>query len=221
MPRPPLFSISADSIPRVRDLLREMPFELATNARDVFERTLKAYKVEMVARSTSGPLIRQTGRLARSWGPADGNMATGDRLSNLQAFLASFSDRKSFLHEFGGTVFPAKGSRSWIFIPTDNNRKINGTAIYTPSQVLSAGGTYYNRRKEARSGEQQIYAVIQGKTSPAWNLLLNANRQPMFIQVKRAVYQAQLGFYDAGAKYEQRLVPRLADLVVDYWKTAA
>jgi hypothetical protein len=205
----------------VQRLLKDMPFVYADRARGVLEATLQAYKREMVARSTSGPIYRQTGKLARSWGPKDGEMATGDTIKTLSAYIATFSDTKALRLEQGGTVYPKGGQRSWIFIPTDNNRKFNGTAVKAPATVLKEGGRFYNRTKETRAGQKIIFAVIQGKTSLAWNLLLNANDDPMFIMTKSATYQPMLGFMDAGEKHVQRIIPRLADLVVDYWRTAA
>lgn len=217
MARKPLVVVTSAQMPEVRRLLAQLPSFLTEDARAEFETVLSRYKTEMVARSTSGPVYRQTGRLARSWG----YKVDGDRLSTLSSFIASFSDVKAAILEQGGMVYPKGGSRSWIFIPTDKNRKFNGTAIRTPRQVLDAGGRYYNRTKETRAGQKIIFAVIQGKTSLAWNLLLNAEDEPMFIMAKHATYVPLLGFISTGDKYEKQIVPRLADLVVEYWKTAA
>jgi hypothetical protein len=216
----PRFSITSEDLPKVAGLMRQLPSWYAGQVKTLFESRLAAFKTEMVARSTSGPLYRQTGRLAGSWS----GKVEGETLGTLSAFMASYTDQKSYLHEFGGTVTPKTGSRSWIFIPTDPNRKVNGTAIKSVSQVIDEGGDFINRlSRQFREGETIIapQAVINGKPSTAWNLVIDKSNVPMFIQVKYAVYRAQLGFFDAGVKHGERMVGKLADFVVDYWKTAA
>lgn len=216
----PKFSITAEDLPKVREQLAQLPSWYTDQVKGLFNERLAAYKTEMVARSTSGPIYRQTGKLAGSFY----YKVEGDTLNTLSAWHASLSQTKVYTLEFGGTIFPPNGSLSWIFIPTDPNRRGDGRAIKTPKQVLDEGGRFINRfHTEFREGGKIIapQAVINGQLSPAWNLLIDRSNVPMFIQTKRAVYQPMLGFFDAGVKHADRMTGKLADFVVEYWRFAA
>ncbi len=216
----PRFSITAEDLPNVREQMLQLPRWYTGQVTELLRQRLAAYKTEMVARSTAGPVYRQTGRLARSYGFT----VEGETLGTLSAFLASYSDTKVYTLEFGGTIYPKGGNLAWIFIPTDVNRKFNKTAIKTPTQVINEGGSYINRfHRRFREGDTNIapQAVIDGKLSPAWNLLIDKSNVPMFIQTKYIVHTARLGFFDTGVKHADRISSKMANFVVDYWQTAA
>ena len=215
MANKPGITFRSDALPKIRDLIRQFPFEYFDGVKADFDKQGTAYQKEMVARSSTGPVYERTGRLKRSWRYE----FEGGSLKTLQASVVSYSDSKVLTLEFGGTKkAPYPG---WFFIPTDSNRTLAGRTIKSVTQVRNEGGRFINRSKERRDGPPSPPAVIYGETWRAWNLLVSADRVPMFAQTKTITHKAMLGFRETGDKYAGRIVQRLADRVVDVWRAAS
>lgn len=217
---PKRFSVQAANVVNLQRALREYPDFMVDAMKSDLKEELSVYKAEMVKRSSNppGPIAegagvhKQTGRLARSYGV----VLEGTKLSDLKAVVASFADRKAPLLELGGTV-TAK-TEKWIFIPTDPNRFPSGLAVQKPGQVLDAGGYFVNLK--SRKWRETFFrrAIIDGKASPAWNLLVANTDTPFFIMSKSAQYRPLLGMVKASEKYANLLPAVISDRAVKYWQ---
>jgi hypothetical protein len=164
----------------------------------------------------------QTGRLKGSWGVA----VSGSSIADLKGAAFSFAGVKAPRLELGGDVPAPRGTgptSGWIFIPTDINRRPDGSAILSPGEVISGGSLYVNRHR--RQWQNVPPATIDGQDSPAWNLLVDRNRFALqqwaarFIMVKKAHYRPLLGFYESGGEFGRNVLPgKLADASVKAWK---
>lgn len=228
---PKRFFIDAGSVQRLKQALVEFPPAFFDAGRIEFFDQLGILKEQMVKRSSNPPgpipegegVHKQTGKLAGSWGVA----VSGSSLSDLQGAAFSFSTGKAPLLELGGKKDAPKGAgptSGWIFIPTDFNRTISGAAFLSPAEVFAQGGSFVNRH--TRKWKNYPPAVIDGRTSPAWNLLVSGNpfdyiqERAMYIQAKSATYRPLLGFYTTGNKFAEILPGNLANAAVKYWKEA-
>ncbi len=214
------FFIDAASVANLKAALAVFPPAYFVEGKGVFLNALTEFKAVMVDRSSQppGPIAadagvhRQTGRLAGSYGVA----VEGSNLSDLKGSAFSFAAQKAPLLELGGEV-RAK-TENWIFIPTDLNRNGTGAAILTPKQVQALGSLWVNRH--TRRWQKIPPAIIDGKASPAWNLLVDRNPfalQQMaarFIMAKSAHYRPQLGFFSSGNVAAGKLPAKLADASV-------
>lgn len=224
------FFIDASSAANLKEALKQFPPSLFLQASGTLADQLQPFKELMVKRSSNppGPIAEgggvhaQTRRLAGSWGVA----VSGTSIADLQGAAFSFAAKKAPLLELGGDVQAPRGAgptSGWIFIPTDINRSASGEAIRTPREVLEQGGSFVNRRRKRFATFPP--AVIDGRESPAWNLLVTGNPfaliqgAPMFIQVKSARYRPLLGFYESGGEFGRNILPgKLADAAVKAWK---
>lgn len=227
------FFIDASSAANLKQALAEYPPSLFLQASAALGDALQPFKDLMVKRSSNppGPIAagegvhKQTGRLAGSWGVA----VSGTSIADLKGAAFSFAAKKAPLLELGGDVQAPRGTgptSGWIFIPTDQNKRASGETIQSPELVRQSGGTFVNRHSKRWANFPA--AMIDGQTSPAWNLLVTgasgANAfinvgDPMFIMAKKATYRPQLGFYEAGGEFARNVLPsKLADATVKAWK---
>lgn len=226
---PKRFFIDAGSVANLKKALAEFPPAYFVSASGEFLEQLGVLKEQMVKRSSNPPgpipagegVHRQTGRLAGSWGVA----VTGTAIADLKGAAFSFAGVKAPRLELGGDVQAPSGAgptSGWIYVPTDINKRPSGEAIRTPGDVLSQGGSFINRR--LRRFQDFPPAVIDGQSSPAWNLVISGNpfdliqSAPMFIQAKSARYRPLLGFFDTGTKFADILPGNLANAAVKYWR---
>ena len=229
------FSITGGNVPEFRNALAQFPAKMAGLVKLDLVNELTKLKAEMVVRSSYPPgpipagagVHQQTGRLMRSWFVE----ATGETLASITAAAVSFARGKAPLLERGGQVFAPGGigpSSGWIFIPADPNRFPSGQAIFTPRKVLDSGGYFVNRfRKDYQTKDAEGTvtgsiippAIIEGRASFAWNILVDPTLGAMFIMAKNATYRPQLGFLFAAKPYEEKLPPLFAERAVEYWRT--
>jgi hypothetical protein len=227
---PKRFFIDAGSVQSLKRAIAEFPPAFFIQASGEFLDALGPLKEQMVKRSSNPPgpipegggVHKKTGKLAGSWGVA----VSGSSLADLKGAAFSFAATKAPRLEFGGQVAAPGGTGptgGWIFIPTDLNKDSTGQQISSPGDVLAAGGRFANRRR-GRDGLLPP-AIIDGKASPAWNLLLSPfayiEGQAAFIMAKSATYRPQLGFFDAGSRFAEILPGSLANAAVKYWREAA
>lgn len=207
----------AATVQSTRRLFGVFPNFTERDARRVFEKHFLPYREEMRQRSKYGPLFKNTGRLSGSF---DREITGGGLLSQLRASVFSRSSY-SVIHERGGVVYPPRGS-SWIFIPTVYNaiytrRAHIRRAKKTVREVIAAGGRFMSAKDFVREypDARKTLTIMDYVTR---SLVVDATGIPMFTQVKRATYKAQLGFFETGAKYEQRMIADLAEGEISYWR---
>jgi hypothetical protein len=219
------FFIDASSAAKLKTALADFPPAYFVQAKETMKKETGVLKATMIQRSSLPPgpkaptagVHKQTGRLASSWF----NDATGTSLANLQGIAKSFARDKAPLLEFGGPV-TAK-TENWIYIPTDLNRDGSGAAIRTPKQVQATGSLFVNRH--TRRWMTVPPAIVDGKTSPAWNLLIDRNVFALqqwaapFIMAKSAQYRPQLGFFVSGNITAAILPEKLAEASIKAWNT--
>lgn len=219
------FFIDAANVANLKAALADFPPAYFVEAKAVVLEQTGQLKATMIERSSQppGPIApdagvhKQTGRLAGSWF----NDATGTSLADLKGIAKSFAADKSPLLEFGGPV-TAK-TENWIYIPTDLNRDGSGAAIRTPKEVRATGSLFVNRH--SRRWMNVPPAIIDGKTSPAWNLLVDRNVFALqawvapFIMAKSAQYRPQLGFFSSGNLAASKLPTKLAEASIKAWNT--
>jgi hypothetical protein len=210
------FSVVASNLENLREQLRQFPDDMATAIKAEFFAQISVLKTLMVQRSSNPPgpvpagagVREQTKRLKNSWVVE----VTGNTVRDIRASAYSLAQKAATL-EFGLKVEATLGpSGNWIFIPTDINRKATGEAILTPQDVLNFGGSFINRRR--RRWQDVRPAIVDGTSSPAWNLLVTAQGDPMFIMAKWAQYRPLLGFYDTGQEFSKVLPGTLGDNII-------
>lgn len=211
----------ANTVGEVRTLFRQFARFAPQEAAREFERFFQPYREEMRKRSKEGPLFKNTGRLSGSY---DREITGGTALSQLRASVFSRSSYAP-VHELGGMVYPPRGS-SWIFIPTVYNtlQTIRGKirrARYSVRQVRSAGGRFVSLPQFLRDYPDDATKTLQIMDYVTRSMLVNAEGVPMFTQVKRARYEARLGFFEVGKKYEALIIEALANGFAEYWDEAA
>jgi hypothetical protein len=231
--------VDAGSVTNLRKALAEFPPGYFRRASDTFLTELGTFQGIMQAKTAlpPGPLAKgtgthkQTGRLTRGWGVA----VTGTALKDLRGAAFSFAGIKAPRLELGEVVRPGGAGdtsniKAWIFIPTDANRRADGRAVLSPSQLLDAGGSFVNRHKRLyriyERGTATVIgstiqpAVIDGRESGAWNVLIGAfTSVPAFIMVKSATYvPPYFQFFATGHEFSKTLPPKLADHALSFWK---
>jgi len=193
-------------------------FRATPAAKEGFEGHFKGLRNEMRQRSTTVPLYKWKGRLGGSFD----REVSGNSLSQLKASVFSHSSY-SVIHEAGGTVLPPKG-KQWIFIPTEYN--IEGRvgsrirrARKTPQQVQSEGGYFIGRKQFRQRFPEDAEDTLRIMQFVSRMLLITPLGIPMFTMVKRATYKAQLGFFEVGARYEQRILVSLGEKFTGLWSS--
>lgn len=201
MPRR-LLTLHAESasLTRLTKQMDRYSGELGKAGVAAYTESLNEYKFAMRERSSTGPLLKKTGRLRNSW---DFEVVGG--LGSLQGLRGSVFSHAGYavIHEEGGIVRPPN-SRSWIYLPTIWNLKSNGTAKVSPAKVLANNGKY-QRAKHIDKDKLRACKFVSTQ------MLVDNQGFPVFALVKSASYKAQLGTKEQEPIYTQKLIQRLAD----------
>lgn len=232
--------VDASSVDNLRKALAEFPPSFFVQASSVFLTELGTLQGIMKGKTAlpPGPIVKgtgthkQSGRLTGAWGVA----VSGTQLKDLKGAAFSFAGIKAPRLELGATVRPggaddASDIRNWIMIPTDLNRRPDGRALKSPRAIRESGGRYLNRQAvkfrifDPDNPRQAIGsiippAIIDGKQSPAWNVLtMPGLNQAAFIMVKEAKYvPPYFQFFATGQEFSKTLPPKLADKAQTFWR---
>ena len=184
-------SVTLDGVKGLQQGFSLFPSYVTKEAQQNAQKTLTEYVGTMQARSSTGPLIRRSGRLLSSWFfELDG--------TTLKDFRAAVGSKAfySTIHELGGVQKPQDES-GWLWVPTPLNTG------YSRQPVISA----LKARKLIQAGEWRYSKLKNGRvgvTDEQWRLT--------FVLLKQATYKPQLGFIDqAKNTYEQKYINNLSD----------
>jgi hypothetical protein len=232
--------VDASSVTNLRKALEDFPPGYFLRASQTFLTELGTLQGIMKAKTAlpPGPIPKgtgthkQSGRLSQAWGVA----VSGTELKTLKGAAFSFAGIKAPRLELGEKVRPGGASdvasniQAWIFIPTDSNRRPDGRFLVSPKALIDAGGEFVNRRKRMyriyERGTNRVIgstiqrAVIDGRESEAWNVLISPfTSVPAFIMVKEALYvPPYFAFFRTGQEFSQTLPPKLAAQAISFWK---
>lgn len=122
---------------RTIDNLREELKEYKKNLSFQIFRALSLVEKEIKVQIKKAGLQRRTGRLMNAWGSnktitEKGNEVIGEMTSEGVPYAA--------IHEYGGTITPKSAKN--LTIPTDNNRRADGSAIMTAKELFSSGKSF-------------------------------------------------------------------------------
>ena len=161
--------------------LKDLPESFFPDIKAAFLRLNGTLVREMIGQSSTGPLQRRTGDLARSWASA----LSDTKLGNLVAEVWSGS-KYAAIHQFGG-IIRAKRAK-YLAIPLSTTPA--GVARGGPRTVQ--GKTFVQRSKR---GNLLIFKANEG-----------GGATPLFVLKKQVTIPKRLTFYEKAGEFLDKLI---------------